>query len=24
VKEDYVTCRFFEWAAGIVGKAKFD
>jgi hypothetical protein len=24
VKEDYVTCRFFEWAAGVVGKAKFD
>jgi hypothetical protein len=24
VKEDYVTCRFFAWAAEVVGKAKFD
>lgn len=24
VQEDYVTCRFFEWAAEVVGKAKFE
>lgn len=24
VKEDYVTCRFFEWAAEVIGKAKFE
>lgn len=24
VKEDYVTVRFFEWAAGVIGKAKFE
>ncbi|MBM3973900.1 MAG: peptidylprolyl isomerase [Planctomycetes bacterium] len=24
VKEDYVTVRFFEWAAEVIGKAKFE
>jgi hypothetical protein len=24
VKEDYVTTRFFEWAAEVIGKAKFE
>jgi hypothetical protein len=24
VKEDYLTVRFFEWAGGVIGKAKFD
>jgi hypothetical protein len=24
VKEDYITTRFFEWAAGVIGKAKFE
>ena len=24
VKEDYVTVRFFEWASGVIGKAKFE
>ena len=24
VREDYVTCRFFTWASGVIGKAKFE
>jgi hypothetical protein len=24
VKEDYITCRFFEWASQVIGKAKFE
>ena len=24
VREDFVTVRFFEWAAGVIGKAKFE
>lgn len=24
VKEDYITCRFFEWANTVIGKAKFE
>jgi hypothetical protein len=24
VREDYITCRFFEWASGVIGRAKFE
>jgi hypothetical protein len=24
VREDYVTCRFFEWASGVIARAKFE
>ncbi|MBZ0154260.1 MAG: peptidyl-prolyl cis-trans isomerase [Planctomycetes bacterium] len=24
VREDYITCRFLDWARGVIGKAKFE
>ncbi len=24
VREDFITCRFFEWANGVIGRAKFE